>query len=177
LTNGQLGLLAGYLGSLHDYFDECAFICNEPIIQPKPEGVEEDVVKPSVQGNDFTVVPNPMSDRFTLYLHPESVGKQVSIRILNRLGQVVFQQSLNELPDDRLPLNVANLQAGIYQIIERLGLIGLLNFQSLVNLSNVAGGCTKPGEARYINVFIASSSELREERRMIISLFRDINKF
>jgi hypothetical protein len=28
------------------------------------------------------------------------------------------------------------------------GLIGLQNFQSLVNLSKIAGGSTKPGEAR-----------------------------
>lgn len=128
LNNSELGILAGYLGDLHNYFDNCKLDCNhyyydDPHNRPsggrdqEPEQIE---TKEIVQVNDFKVVPNPMWDQFTVTLDKESVGKAVSIMVFNQFGQIVLAENQTALSSEEVQLTASKLPAGIYQISVRV---------------------------------------------------------
>ncbi|MFN0214144.1 MAG: T9SS type A sorting domain-containing protein [Saprospiraceae bacterium] len=122
LTNGQLGQLAGYLGDIHDRFDECQSAC--AIYQDPPpgdnNGLNEEPEDNHVAATDYTVLPNPLSDVFTVILDKQCVHKKVSIVVFNQLGQLVLTNDFTSLPLEYVQLSAADLCAGIYQIHVRV---------------------------------------------------------
>ncbi len=123
LNNGELGILAGYLGDLHNYFDNCKLDCNHYYYDDFPnrpsgsrEQGEQIEAPETVQVNDFKVVPNPMWDQFTITLDKESIGKAVSVMISNQFGQIVLTEHQTNLASEEVPMNASKLPAGIYQV-------------------------------------------------------------
>jgi hypothetical protein len=127
LSNGQLGILAGYIGDLHNHFDECGFACGyyyvPPVNAPQVQnnGLPLEVSKHDITVSDFKVVPNPLWDEFSVIMNEESVGKAVSITITNQFGQVVLTESYTSLPSEQVQMRAATLSAGIYQISVMIG--------------------------------------------------------
>ncbi|MBK9017918.1 MAG: T9SS type A sorting domain-containing protein [Saprospiraceae bacterium] len=67
--------------------------------------------------SDFTIFPNPASDRVTVYLD-RFMGKEVDLVIVNTLGEVLYEQHITEVKDKLLPiaLNRAVFLDGIYSV-------------------------------------------------------------
>lgn len=63
-----------------------------------------------------TVYPNPFSDVFTLQLDDTTAGTY-QIRVMNNLGQVVLQESLNTDDSTSLSLQLPSVPAGMYQLV------------------------------------------------------------
>jgi PKD repeat protein len=68
----------------------------------------------------LTVMPNPVKDELRVSLGNQAV-REVEVRVLNNLGQVVFQQTLKTSAGGELKLSVDRFAQGIYYLDMRCG--------------------------------------------------------
>ena len=110
------------MSNMQIYFDECSFACGYFYDPNRATSEPEDAATvnrgaPSPQGlDDFTVVPNPVSDQFTIRLDERHIGKAATLEVIDQMGRLMIRQAYPALPQEQILLESRSLPAGLMHV-------------------------------------------------------------